>query len=418
MKTFCTLILLDTARSSKGKQQDFVIRIQIIMVDVKWQQWVVHCWLGQHINASHAESIYKYNLAIYLSSILVTLYVMISNTMLIYGLFKVSKGDISISKKLFIYLSIVDLLSSVATLLPLVFMYYSLPCMSIRITYSVAATLEFLGLMVLDTLCTLRYSSLKNPLTPISSELVYKVIGVEFSLFFICLLALVSRTSLTEPGRTLLYTQGVAAVVITSLVVYAVAINLLAKVELKKIAGNGHSKRCNDIDKAKSTCRLEMKVKRIMDGSSSKQTNKCPCLNAIKKTMNRCSSKKSVSDLLDNTSDLTELCSCCQNVHLERARKQKREALKTLTIITFFYVICFLPIGIILFVMVIGDKSQDFYYSQLYALLNNVWNLNAGLNSTIYIVRTKELRRYFNIRFGCRTKYVCDENSSVVVSSL
>jgi len=355
------------------------------MTDIKWQQWVVRCWLGQNINPSLAESLWRYNLWVFIPSVLVSTYVVISNLMLIYGLLRVSKGDHSISKKLFIYLSVVDLLSTISTLLPLVFMTYNLPCMSIRMTYSAAATLEFLDLMVLDTICTLRYVSLKKPLQPISNELVYKVLGVEFALFFVCLVAMIIRTALTESGEFVLYTQTVGAVALATLVLYAVVINLLAKYELGKIAEKKHSKKCcisltskgkemnNDTDKIKYSCKL--------------------------KPLKRCSSTQAVPDQLENGSDQTKFCSSCQNIHLERAQKQKREAHKTLVIITIFYIICSLPVSVTLFVMVICKKSKDFSYSQLYILLSTIWNLNAGINSTIYIVRSKELRQYFIRRF-------------------
>jgi len=384
------------------------------MTDIKWQQWVVRCWLGEDINPSVAENISKYNLWVFIPTVLVSTYVVISNLMLIYGLLRVSKGDLSISKKLFIYLSVVDLLSTISTLLPLVFMTYNLPCMSIRMTYSAAATLEFLDLMVLDTICTLRYLSVKKPLLPISNEIVYKVVGVEFAVFFVCLVAMIIRTALTESGQYFSYTQIVSTVVLTSFVMYAVVINLLTKYGLRKISKNGHSKKCctctlsgerigkmnNDTDKMKYSCKLKIMSTQVSTSSLS--------------TLKRCSSKQAVPDLLENGGGQIKFSSPAQNIHLERAQKQKREAHKTLVIITIFYIICYLPATVNLFVMVIGKKSKDFYYSQLFALLNTIWNLNAGINSTIYIVRTRELRQYFNRCFHRRSKNTSERNSSVV----
>jgi len=75
--------------------------------------------------------------------------------------------------------------------------------------------------------------------------------------------------------------------------------------------------------------------------------------------------------------------------------KRKSGAVKTLMIITFFYVVCSLPILIDMGVNSSNEETdKNIYYS--------IWMSNSGINAAIYLLRTKELRQYYIRRTVCQ----------------
>ena len=74
-----------------------------------------------------------------------------------------------------------------------------------------------------------------------------------------------------------------------------------------------------------------------------------------------------------------------------KSDKRKLEAVKTLIIMTFFYVACSLPI-IIHMIFRASDKEDQ---QMIPEFSNAVWISNSGINGVIYLLRTKELRRYY-----------------------
>lgn len=82
-----------------------------------------------------------------------------------------------------------------------------------------------------------------------------------------------------------------------------------------------------------------------------------------------------------------------------RSIKPKKEAGKTLIIITLFYWACFLPFIIITFFGMtgIGDKNVSLFMQDVLVL---IMMSNSGLNSLIMIIRTKKLRRFYTDWIG------------------
>jgi len=77
------------------------------------------------------------------------------------------------------------------------------------------------------------------------------------------------------------------------------------------------------------------------------------------------------------------------NEGMIKSDKRKSEAVKTLMIITFFYVVCSLP-NIIN--MCINASYDDVADKNLFYV---IWMTNSGINAVIYLLRTKELRQYY-----------------------
>ena len=73
---------------------------------------------------------------------------------------------------------------------------------------------------------------------------------------------------------------------------------------------------------------------------------------------------------------------------MTKSYNRKRKAVETLMIITFFYVVCSLPVVID---MCINGSNNKVIKNILYP----VWMVNSGINATIYLLRTKELRQYY-----------------------
>uniref|UniRef100_A0A7M5WR46 G-protein coupled receptors family 1 profile domain-containing protein n=1 Tax=Clytia hemisphaerica TaxID=252671 RepID=A0A7M5WR46_9CNID len=84
----------------------------------------------------------------------------------------------------------------------------------------------------------------------------------------------------------------------------------------------------------------------------------------------------------------------------EKSRKRKLKSVNTLLIITFFYVLCYLPHTVR---MVFRTPSQFSSAATVFGLMTLV---NSSFNSIIYIARTKNISTFYRRLF---VKYIYRE---------
>ena len=94
--------------------------------------------------------------------------------------------------------------------------------------------------------------------------------------------------------------------------------------------------------------------------------------------------KASVNNYPSNRTDST--------VSTTRSMANQRDALKTLLIITFFYCICCLPL-MLLFIVHTLSSDVDTFLDSITEIAFDLYYANTGINSLIYILRTKKIRR-------------------------
>jgi len=116
-------------------------------------------------------------------SISITLYVMMSNIMLIYGLYKTNR-KLTLTKKLFVYLSCVDLILIIVSFIITTVIYYGNNLSyNIRFAFtSISMSLGLLSFEIFWTISTIRYLSIKKPLLQINTLFVNLALTLEFLL--------------------------------------------------------------------------------------------------------------------------------------------------------------------------------------------------------------------------------------------
>ena len=84
------------------------------------------------------------------------------------------------------------------------------------------------------------------------------------------------------------------------------------------------------------------------------------------------------------------------NIENKRTTENKRYAVKTLIIITLFYLICNLPLPIFTVVGMINQNLVENHYS-MYAvgILFFIMIANNGINAVVYMLRTKKIKNYY-----------------------
>jgi len=85
----------------------------------------------------------------------------------------------------FIYLSLVDILTSVLNLVRKTIFFAENPCQIINLLRDFIFLVVLLSSMFFLNICFLRYWSIKEPLKPVSNTTVYAVIGLELTFFLI-----------------------------------------------------------------------------------------------------------------------------------------------------------------------------------------------------------------------------------------
>ena len=102
-------------------------------------------------------------------SIVITVFVILANSMLIFGLYKINK-KLTLSNKLFVYLSFIDVLMVTASFVNSNLIHFIINPTCDMIFYLVTATITFnlLSFQIFWTISTIRYLSIKKPLLQIN----------------------------------------------------------------------------------------------------------------------------------------------------------------------------------------------------------------------------------------------------------
>jgi len=114
--------------------------------------------------------------------LVVTVFVFVSNTMLIYGLYKTNK-KLSLIKKLFIYLSIIDIVTSCIEVITFIVEFYSenISCTVALAIISILYGLNGISFELLFNISVLRYLSIIRPFLRIRASHQKAVLSIEIT---------------------------------------------------------------------------------------------------------------------------------------------------------------------------------------------------------------------------------------------
>ena len=112
---------------------------------------------------------------------LLTVFVITTNLMLIYGFYKTSR-PFTIITKLFIYLSLVDIIVSLIVIIyiTLTFLNYPLACLMVFVIIFLLQLIYFLDISIFMTISFLRYRSIRKPLHSINANRITMLMIVQF----------------------------------------------------------------------------------------------------------------------------------------------------------------------------------------------------------------------------------------------
>ena len=264
------------------------------------------------------------------------------NLLLVYGFHKTSRPFTKVTL-LFVYLSSLDWTSVILSLLEFIFggIDVQIPCWSYGIIFSANCTIFELQLLTLCSLSYLRFQSIRTPLTTVQINPSKKPLILLLVLDFLvtsCIGATFFTLGQLEISYDTLKMVLLAFDCVNLLALgFVVVVNIFSYVTLQR---------------------------------KRRATNQHPSIHQT----DSASRGVAVSN---------------------RSLSNEREALKTLAIITVFYCVCCLPllVGYILYPFVeIGAM-------ELLAEIDfNLYYANTGINSLIYILRNKKLRKFFTCK--------------------
>ena len=282
--------------------------------------------------------------------LIVAAFVFLSNAMLIYGLYKTNKR-LPLTKKLFIYLSIVDITTACIEVIAIIVIFYTenISCMVGSVIVSVLYGLNCVSFELLLDVSVLRYLSITRPFLRIRNIhkkvvlVIELVCAVCMCITYYLLLQNVATGSLTA-----------AAGVFLIMIITVLTINILSYKAMNQMSEKRKKyKKTNEIDmKSKKPCHISP-----------------------------------IRDLSSNKSD-----------------RRKKAAIATLIIITVSYLVFSLPIT----AFTIIGSIKSFSASNMVAMDGNPiiveWILHyiqityTGLNATIFILRSREIRRFYKCK--------------------
>jgi len=282
------------------------------------------------------------------TSLVVTVFILVSNTM--------PNRQLSLTKKLFIYLSMVDILTNLLEVVGNITVFYakSISCIVNLAVASISNGLSCLSFELLLNISILRYLSIIRPFLRIRASHQKAVLTMELTFgVFSCIAYFLALEYLSTKSISL--TQFLTGVVFLIWIGVVLTINILAYTAMYQKSKN--------IRKDKTT-EIGMKT------HDSYQIN--PVLN-----------------ISSNKSD-----------------QRKRAAIVTLIIITVSYLVCNLPFVIFTFINAIKSYLNESYLLTLdvnpiilIMLMHYIQLLNGGLNATIYILRSKEIGEFYKSKF-------------------
>ena len=263
---------------------------------------------------------------------IVAVMIILVNVALIYALYKTNR-PLSITSKLFIYLSTVDILSVTASILIAIATYFIiLPCLVTYIANLLVITLLHIGLVTFDTISILRYLSIKRPFNQsVSNFKMCLLISLELlgTALYMCFL-MVTNYFVIKVVTIGFFVVNTTSIVFVNVQSYRIILN---QISLPGIA------------------------------------------NAVEMTIN----PSSITN--GNESGVIQV-----NASMLRAAKQKKSAAVTLIIITLLYFFLNMPV-LLYFTIEINQFFFEFF-ARLAFLSNN------GINSLVYILRRKKIRTF------------------------
>ena len=277
---------------------------------------------------------------------LVIVFTLISNSMLIHGMIKTNRKALTISQKLFILLSINDIIATITVLLIQIIMRLHVDCNVTDVFLSWNETSVFISVMLFSLISGLRLVNIKMPFQHISTKLVQLIVfGIVFVGYAGGAALFWTHTVIHKHSNVGLFlamqnwTNGIMCIEVN----IVLAINFVSYLHLRK---NSNS------------------LSRQSSSSSSR--------------ISRVSS-------------------------MQRADENKKEAGKTLLLIALFYSLCMSPFSVFIIVTLIEPRMMA-AGSTFVDLSCSFIVLNGGINSLIYMLRSKEIRSFYCKRFFCHLK--------------
>jgi len=201
--------------------------------------WVTEVFGTNRSEADQGSNYMKHIISII--AIVVMAFSLISNTSLIYILYKDCR-PLSITKKLFIYLSIVDLLAALVMETGKVYVVYApqhTTCPFMNKLFAFGNFLTAYSIIIFGTISILRFLSIKKPLFQITNRLVYAILLVEV-LLSISIGGTIGNPSVLEMDEhDLKFVQIFASSSILFIVIVVFAMNLMSYVALGKQFNRG-----------------------------------------------------------------------------------------------------------------------------------------------------------------------------------
>ena len=256
-----------------------------------------------------------------------------------------SNRNLTVSKRLFIYLSFVDIMTATVTVIQThLYLYFNL--VSFIISTAIVHTLHFLGCFVFLTITILRYISLRYPLKRVSSRLIKWTMCIEIK---VGIFNGVANFLMVTQGNLQVYASIYACVIFLAVVMILLIVN----------------------------------------SSSFRYLNK-----SIKSLNNPMSDQHNTHNNVENhQSNVEPSSSQSFDPRLsDRNVKKKKNAIKTLYYITLSYITFTLPFLIFKSLYLHFETLENKHKT---LLLYYLVLINGGNNAAIYVLRSKELRIFY-----------------------
>ena len=333
----------------------------------------------------------------FIVNIVISILVLTPNVVLIIG--QQAIRPLNITDKLFIYLSVIDSLS----VLTAPFNFYltqdtSIPCWLITLEIVFEIMIRGLGFAIIALLSSLRFLSIWKPFYQRNTGKLVKYFLIVVHLSTIGSMGLLSYIMIR--GFTVLElgtVQIVTSILVLTATVTVLTVNLFSKHLLeKKFKIGGDGKVNNNFGEI---CSIEQKKGMV---------KKCIPSFFKKGDMKR----KKIDDLTSST-DNSYPQNIEQNKTIDKTKlkekqdqSKKRRAVYTLSIITSFYFVLFLPfalyilVGGIYIVTDVRNHLADYFYMLRYGNIANIIGFtNSGVNAVIYIWRNKKIKDFYKMKY-------------------
>ena len=274
----------------------------------------------------------------------VVVLVIISNFLLIFGICKTNK-QLSSTNISFVWLSMQDIVVVFTTFVSAYINFIGqVSCGATFILNAINSCFTFSSMLTFCTISIFRYLKLKNPLKQIRSRIIYIVLIVEF------MSAILTAASLI----TLKYIKYVNVAIMSGFVLFTGVLFILVLIIVLAI----NIKSYRIINKQMKLSFLK-KVNNIDLGSTNKSS-------------------------IRNT-----------NLHSLASSKKLKSSVVTLIMITCSYLFCFTPFSAYMLISGLLEFHTMIKLYGLVLILSLLIHANSGINSIIFVIRSKNLRHFY-----------------------